>query len=103
MINRLLFEQDLVKYSDIPFVTTARGYWIDTTGETILLSKMSTTYLNSCLSVLKEKNSLTTDFNQLIKCMEEKVDDDNYPDFIDYLEKLVSKKIKEVEIELAKR
>lgn len=103
MINRSQFEQEIIKYSNMPYVATARGYWIDSNKQIIQLDKMSTTYLKSCYDELKIKNNARVELGHLAKYMQEKVDTTNKAEFIDYLNKLIAKKIKEVELELEKR
>lgn len=103
MINRSQFEQEIVKYSRIPYVATARGYWIDSLNTSTLLSKMSTTYLNSCLNDVKSKINVEAEFNYLKKFIQEPVNEYNSNEFIDYLDKLIMKKRKEIELELEKR
>ena len=87
----------------MPYVATARGYWIDSNKQIIQLDKMSTTYLKSCYDELKIKNNAKVELGFLAKYMQEKVDTTNKAEFIDYLNKLILKKKKEVEIELEKR
>lgn len=60
---------------------------------------MSTTYLKSCYDELKLKNNARQELGHLTKYMQEKVDTSNKNEFIDYLNKLILKKKKEVKLE----